>query len=96
MRDFNLHYELLKAAQKSLRLYGCSDEKLKSVNRALDTASRFFERNAHSDLFPAYAAERGYSETGEELVERLRRDLKGDDIETAFEVVKEELREFVV
>lgn len=87
MRDFNLHYELLKAAQRSLQLYGCSDEKLKSVNRALDTASRFFERNAHSDLFPACAAEHGYSETGEELVERLRRDLKGDDIETAFEVV---------
>ena len=29
MRDFNLHSEILKAAQKSLRLYGLPDDGLK-------------------------------------------------------------------
>ena len=45
MRDFNLHYEILRAAQRSLQLYGLSDEKLHALNRTLETASLFFERN---------------------------------------------------
>ena len=31
MRDFNLHSELLKAAERSLNLYGIDDEKLKKI-----------------------------------------------------------------
>lgn len=32
MRDFNLHSEILKAAQKSLKLYGLPDDGLKKLN----------------------------------------------------------------
>lgn len=41
MRDFNLHSEILKAAQKSLKLYGLPDDGLKKLNRALETAETF-------------------------------------------------------
>ena len=87
MRDFNLHYELLRSAQKSLRLYGCSDENLKKLNRALETAFRFFERNALSSLalFEEKAKLFGYSQTGKELIERLRAEL-GEE-ESAFNVI---------
>ena len=44
MRDFNLHSEILKAAQKSLKLYGLPDDGLKKLNRALETAETFFNR----------------------------------------------------
>ena len=46
MRDFNLHSEILKAAQKSLKSYGLPDDGLKKLNRALETAETFFNRNA--------------------------------------------------
>lgn len=87
MRDFNLHYELLRAAQKSLRLYGCSDENLKKLNRAIETASRFFERNAGTspELFERFAPKFGYSEAGEELLHRIRLSLNEDP--AAFNIV---------
>lgn len=87
MKDFNLNYELLKAAQRSLRLYGCSTDNLKKLNRALETAFRFFERNAVKSihLFEEKAKAYGYSETGENLIGRLREEL--GEIDTAFDVI---------
>ena len=87
MRDFNLHYELLRAAQKSLRLYGCSDENLKKLNRAIETASRFFERNATTspELFERFATQYGYNQTGAALIERIRSSLNEDP--AAFSIV---------
>ncbi len=87
MKDFNLNYELLRAAQRSLRLYGCSDDNLKKLNRAIETAFRFFERNASSllGLFEEKARSFGYSQTGQELVDILRLQL-GEE-ESAFDVI---------
>lgn len=87
MRDFNLHYELLKSAQKSLKLYGCDDTNLKKLNRAIETAFRFFERNAESMLgaFEAFAPKFGYLEKGSALSEKLRQTL-GED-EAAFNII---------
>lgn len=73
MRDINLNAELLKVAQKSLLLYGCSTDNLKQINRALETASRFFERNWSSiGLFEKYASEFGFVQKGNELIEYVR------------------------
>lgn len=73
MRDINLNAELLKVAQKSLLLYGCSTDNLKKINRALETASRFFERNCSSiGLFEKYASEFGFVQKGNELIEYVR------------------------
>lgn len=87
MRDFNLHYELLKAAQRSLKLYNCDTSNLRKLNRAIETASGFFERNAHSLLssFEANAPKFGHNETGEDLVRYLQDNL-GED-ETAFDII---------
>ena len=73
MRDINLNAELLKVAQKSLLLYGCSTDNLKKINRALETASSFFERNWSSiGLFEKYASEFGFVQKGSELIEYVR------------------------
>ncbi len=50
MRDFNLHSEILKTAQKSLKLYKLPDDGLRKLNRALETAETFFIRNANSSI----------------------------------------------
>lgn len=87
MRDFNLHAEILKAAQKSLRLYGLSDDSLRKLNRALETAEMFFNRNAESSisLFEKVANEKGWSVKGKELLDKIRNNLMVD--EEAFEIV---------
>ena len=87
MRDFNLHSEILKAAQKSLNLYGLSDEVLRKLNRALETANIFFERNYSSLLskFEESAKKLGWGETGDALVSKIRENLMTDDV--AFEII---------
>lgn len=87
MRDFNLHYEILRAAQRSLQLYGLSDEKLHALNRTLETASLFFERNCESQLplFEESAFNHGWTETGSELIKKIRAQILTDD--TAFDVI---------
>lgn len=87
MRDFNLHYEILRAAQRSFQLYGLSDEKLRALNRTLETASLFFERNCESQLssFEESAFNHGWSETGSELIAKIRAQILTDD--TTFDVI---------
>lgn len=89
IRDFNLHSEILKATQRSLRLYGVDDTELKKLNRTVDTASRFFDLNAasHSKEFEKAAASRGWSEKGDELLAKLSEGIGGDD--TAFEIIND-------
>ena len=79
MRDFNLHYELLRAASRSLRLYGYSDDNLKKLNRAHETAFRFLERNVDTNisLFEQKAFALNWIEKGIELAEKLRRTPRG-------------------
>lgn len=87
MRDFNLHSEILKAAQKSLKLYGLPDDGLKKLNRALETAETFFNRNATNSitLFEEKARLFGWNETGDELVNKIKNNLMTDDV--AFDIV---------
>ena len=89
MRDFNLHYEVLRAAQKSLNIYGLSDEKLRNLNRALETAGLFFDRNKESQivLFEQSANQHGWFEKGTQLVSRIKDSLISDD--TAFEIIND-------
>ena len=73
MKDINLNAELLKSAQKSLLLYGCSTENLKKINRALETAYRFFERNSSSyGLFEKHAEKFGFRQKGEALINVIK------------------------
>ena len=87
MRDFNLHSEILKATQKSLNIYGLSDEKLKKINRAYETAEMFFERNIKSsiEIFENSAEKIGWSEKGSNLVKRLKAELLSN--EEAFNII---------
>lgn len=87
MRDFNLHSEILKAAQKSLKLYGLSDDGLKKLNRALETAETFFNRNAINSiaLFEEKARIFGWNETEDNLVSKIRDNIMTDEV--AFDIV---------
>ena len=89
MRDFNLHYELLRAAQKSLELYGCSDDKLRKIDRAAVIAYRFFERNKTTSLllFEKYAKENGINLSGTELTDFIQYELGKNEI--AFNIVND-------
>lgn len=89
IRDFNLHSEILKATQKSLKLYGIDDTELKKLNRTIETANRFFELNAINRLhdFEVAAARRGWGEMGECLIDKIKDSLGSDDI--AFEIIND-------
>lgn len=89
MKDFNLHYEVLNAAKRSLELYGCNTDSLKKLNRALETAFVFFEKNASISLplFERIAEKNEWYEKGSLLVEKLRTNLGNDDI--AFNIINE-------
>ena len=89
MRDFNLHYELLKAAQKSLTLYGLDDSKLRSLNRSIETADLFLTRNKENNLylFEKKAECYKWPERGEALIKKLTGNLLTDD--TAFRIVND-------
>lgn len=87
MRDFNLHSEILRAAQRSLALYGLPDDNLRKLNRALETAELFFERNSVTSIgiFEEAAKTYGWNEKGERLTAKLKRELLTNEI--AFEIV---------
>ena len=87
MRDFNLHSEILMAAQKSLKLYGLPDDGLKKLNRALETAETFFNRNTNNSisLFEESAKTLGWNESGDRLIEKIRDNLMTDEV--AFDIV---------
>lgn len=87
MRDINLHSEILRAAQRSLNLYGLSDDNLRKLNRALETAEMFFDRNKKSaiGIFEKAAGEIGWLEKGESLEKRIREELLSNG--EAFDIV---------
>lgn len=93
MRDFNLHSEILRAAQRSLALYGLPDDNLRKLNRALETAEKFFDRNSQTSIgiFEAAAKEIGWTEKGERLAQKIKAELLSND--EAFEIVNKAYRE---
>ncbi|MGI6544044.1 MAG: hypothetical protein ACOX44_13500 [Limnochordia bacterium] len=60
MRDFNLNYEILHAAQKALLLHGQDDALLKQLTKSHEIARHFLERSFHrlEDAFTEAATER--------------------------------------
>lgn len=93
MRDFNLHSEILRAAQRSLALYGLPDDNLRKINRALETAEMFFDRNSLTSIgiFEAAAKEIGWTEKGERLTQKIKAELLSND--EAFEIINKAYRE---
>lgn len=89
MRDFNLHSEILRAAKRSIDLYGLSDECLKKLNRALQTAELFFERNIDPslELFYEAAQNKGWKYAKSEIADRIREGLMTDEV--AFDIVND-------
>ena len=89
IRDFNLHSEILKATQRSLRLYGVDDKELRKLNHTIDTASRFFDLNAaaHTEKFEKAAILRGWHERGDELLSKLSEGIGSND--DAFEIIND-------
>lgn len=87
MKDFNLHSELLKAAQKSLTLNGIDSDSLKKINKSIEIAERFFERNCISSisLFNKAAEDYGWVEKDELLMNKLRKTLLTN--ENAFNII---------
>ena len=95
MRDFNLHYELLRTAEKALRLYGSNLDVLSKLNKVKETATSFVERSfdlLHTQ-FMETAATSGLSASAEMLKECL---LSGLDEPNgiAFDVVNQVYTEF--
>ena len=93
MRDFNLHSEILRAAQRSLKLYGLPDEGLRKLNRALETAALFFSRNAKPFIsaFEKAAESYGWMEKGGLLEARIQDELLSN--EEAFSIVNKVYKE---
>ena len=89
IRDFNLHSEILKATQRSLRLYGIDDSELKKINHTVETANRFFELNSNSHLadFEKAAVKRGWKEKGNTLLTKISEGIGTDD--NAFEIIND-------
>lgn len=79
MHDFNLNAAILKAAQRSLILYGLPTECLKTLNRSIKTAFLFFDNNKENKIedFEQEAKHIGWSETGKRLIVRLGKELIG-------------------
>ena len=89
IRDFNLHSEILKATQRSLKLYGIDDSELKKINHTIDTASRFFDLNSKTRLsdFERAASSRGWNENGEKLLDKISDGIGSND--DAFEIIND-------
>lgn len=89
MRDFNLNYEILNAARRSLLLHGHDDSPLRSLTKSHEIAARFLERNFERlhDEFVRAAAKRFPNTPPDQLLSTLRASLlmTGD----AFEVINQ-------
>lgn len=81
MNDFNLNYEILKAAKKSLQLYGINDDIFMQISSAFETAKRFTDRYFHMNThaFEAAASKYSITQTGEELFSYINDNLGFDD-----------------
>lgn len=88
VNDFDLHYELLRTAQKALKLYGESEEIIQQLDRAHETA-RIFLGNSFANMqtaYEAYAHKRGVVLQGADLQKYLDDTISDDD---TYEIVNE-------
>jgi len=95
MRDFNLHYELLRTAEKALRMYGSNLDVLTKLNKVKETATNFIERSYSlwSERANQVASLHGINLQNEALREYLMTHL-GDQQDVAFRIVNQIYEEF--
>lgn len=90
MRDFNLNYELMRTADKALKMYGIKHDLLKSLNKEREIALSFIEHSFDilHDRFEESAVKHGLSFTTDNLREILASGLEADE-EIALSVVND-------
>lgn len=95
MRDFNLHYELLRTAEKALRMYGSGLDVLTKLNKVKETATNFVDRSYDlwSNRAEQIAAIQGINLKGEALREYLITHLDNQQ-DAAFVIVNQVYEEF--
>ena len=95
MRDFNLHYELLRTAEKALRVNNANLDVLKKLNKVKETASVFIERTYDlvKDSFDKAASDHGLYLSGEALKEHLLHSLD-NELGTEFNIINTVYTEF--
>lgn len=88
MNDFDLHYELLRTAQKALNLYGESDEIVRMLDRAHETATLFLSKNYDmlQSAFECSAHNHGIHWHGDELKQHL---LKSISTDQSFDIIND-------
>ena len=88
MNKFDLHYELLRTAQKALKLYNVSDEVIRSLDQAHETAMLFLQKNFYTmqEKFEHAAAQKDINLTGESLYEFI---FNNSESEICFELINE-------
>lgn len=81
MNDFDLHYELLRTAQKALKLYGESDEIVRMLDRAHEIATLFLTKNFEmlQSAFEKAAHNHGLSWTSDQLQQYLLESVSTDE-----------------
>lgn len=87
MRDFNLTYEILNSARKTLKNHNLDDSPLRDITRAHEVARSFLSRNYgyYEHEFTKIALENGIDRRGLQLKEYLEANLDSD--RTVFETV---------
>lgn len=96
MRDFNLHYELLRTAEKTLSLYNSDVDILKTLNKAKEAAVNFIQHSYSilEDRFVKTAADKGLRVGRESLKDYLVNSLDAENDQTAFDIINEVYTEF--
>lgn len=93
MRDFNLNSEILRSVQKSLDLYGISNEFLIKVNTTIKTAKTFFEINIKKEpeLFIKAAKEQGWVCDKNNIEAKIKESIFEDDTLTVINNVYKQI-----
>lgn len=95
MRDFNLHYEMLRVAEKTLRMYGSKLDVLSKLNKVKEIATVFIDRSFDilRGRFESSAERRDVREKGEQLRSYLLSSLNEQN-GIAFDIINEVYTEF--
>lgn len=88
VNNFDLHYELLRTAQKALKLYGESEDLIRQLDQAHETARVFLNNSFASmqSMFEAGAEKHEITLRGEALKQELAETIAE---ETSYEIVNE-------
>ncbi len=95
MRDFNLHYELLRTAEKALRLNHVELDVLTRLNKLKETALSFLDRSYSilQDQFQISAKKYEIDKDKDDLLSYLKNNLD-ENTSIAFKIINEVYTEF--